>query len=188
MIICQNNVYHLFTETYSCLLRVNPWGLVEQLHFGAPVCTEDAESFACRPGLGWGASVILDEKETASCPDVMALAWSGSGRGDYRESPLELGGVSTDFRFAGAQILEGCPAMDCGLPQAHGAQETLELTLEQKGARLKLYFTPYPTALVRRTVLENTGDGAITVNKLMSASLDLTGDYCMATFNGGWIA
>ena len=188
MITCQNNVYHLRTDDYSCLLRVNPWGLVEQLHFGAPVRTEDAESFACRPGLGWGASVILDEKETASCPDVMALAWSGSGRGDYRESPLELGGVSTDFRFVGAQILEGSPAMGCGLPQAHGGKETLELTLEQKGARLKLYFTPYPTALVRRTVLENTGESAITVNKLMSASLDLTGDYCMATFNGGWIA
>ena len=47
-----------------------------------------------------------------------------------------------------------------------------------------MYFTPYPTALVRRAVLENTGDSVITVNKLMSASLDLTGDYCMATFNG----
>ena len=188
MIICQNNVYHLYTEAYSCLLRINPWGLVEQLHFGAPVRTEDAESFACRPGLGWGASVILDEKETASCPDVMALAWSGSGRGDYRESPMELGGVSTDFRFVEAQILEGCSAMECGLPQAHGGEETLEMTLEQPGARLKLYFTPYPTALVRRTVLENTGDGAITVNKLMSTCLDLPGEFRMATFNGGWIA
>ena len=99
MITCQNNVYHLRTDSYSCLLRINDWGMVEQLHFGPPVRTEDAECFACRPGLGWGESVLLDGKETASCPDVMCLAWSGSGRGDYRESPLELCGVSTDFRL-----------------------------------------------------------------------------------------
>ena len=188
MITCQNNVYHLRTDRYSCLLRVNNWGLVEQLHFGSPVRTEDAESFACRPGLGWGESILLDAKETASCPDVMALAWSGSGRGDYRESPLELGGVSTNFRLAGAQVLEGCPAIESGLPQAHGGEETLELTLEQPGAKLTLYFTPYPTALVRRTVLENTGDAPIALGKLMSLSMDLPGEYTMATFNGGWIA
>ena len=188
MITCQNNVYHLRTDSYSCLLRVNEWGLLEQLHFGTPVRTEDAESFACRPGLGWGASVLLDPKESASCPDVMSLAWSGSGRGDYRESPLELGGVSTNFRFAGAQVLEGCPAIESGLPQAHGGEETLEITLEQPGAKLTLYFTPYPTALVRRTVLENTGDAPIALGKLMSFSMDLPGEYTMATFNGGWIA
>ena len=188
MITCQNNVYHLRTDRYSCLLRVNNWGLVEQLHFGSPVRTEDAESFACRPGLGWGESILLDAKETASCPDVMALAWSDSGRGDYRESPLELGGVSTNFRFAGAQVLEGYPAIESGLPQAHGGEETLEITLEQPGAKLTLYFTPYPTALVRRTVLENTGDAPIALSKLMSFSMDLPGEYTMATFNGGWIA
>jgi hypothetical protein len=37
--------------------------------------------------LGWGASVLLDDKNTDSCPDAMGLAWSTSGRGDYRESP-----------------------------------------------------------------------------------------------------
>ena len=188
MIICKNNVYHLGTESYSCLLRINNLGLVEHLHFGAPVRTEDGEVFACRPGLGWGASVLLDDKDTASSADVLALHWSGSGRGDYRESPLELSGVSTDFRFAGAQILPGCPAMESGLPQAHGAEKTLELTLEQPGARLKLYYTPYPTALVRRCVLENTGERSMEISKIMSFSMDLPGTYRMATFNGGWIA
>ena len=41
---------------------------------------------------------------------------------------------------------------------------------------------------MRRTVLENTGDAPITVNKLMSFSLDLPGSFAMATFNGGWIS
>ena len=88
MILVNENVYHLSTDHYSCLFRINSLGLVEHLHFGAPVKTGDAESFACRPGLGWGASVLLEEKDTASSADVLALQWSGSGRGDYRESPV----------------------------------------------------------------------------------------------------
>lgn len=187
MIIYQNNVFHLKTDTYSYLFRINGYGILEHLHFGAPVRTEDADSFAVIPGLGWGSSVVLDRENTASSLDFLPLEWSGSGRGDYRESPLEIG-VSTDFRFTSFRILEGVSAISCGLPQAHGAEETLEVTLTQPGAALKLYYTPYPTALVRRSVLENTGDTPIRVQKLMSSSIDLPGDYCMATFNGGWIA
>ena len=78
--------------------------------------------------------------------------------------------------------------MESGLPQAHGAEKTLELTLEQPGARLKLYYTAFETALVRRTVLENTGSEAMRLQKLMSFCVDLPGSYTMATFNGGWIA
>ena len=139
MILVNENVYHLSTDRYSCLFRINSLGLVEHLHFGAPVKTGDAESFACRPGLGWGASVLLEEKDTASSADVLALQWSGSGRGDYRESPLELAGQSTDFRFVGAETVKGTVPITCGLPQAKGDCETLVLPLEQPGARLKLY-------------------------------------------------
>ena len=99
MIEYQDRIFGLHGKEVSCLLRVNPWGLVELLHFGAPVTTEDAEAFLCRPGLGWGASLLLEEGNTASCPDALPLAWSGSGRGDYRESPLEWGGLPTDFRL-----------------------------------------------------------------------------------------
>ena len=188
MIFCENKVFHLKTDHYSYLFRINPWGQPEHLHFGAPVRTEDAEGFACRPGLGWGSTVLLAEGETASCADDKALEWSGSGRGDYRESPLELAGKSTDFRYASYRILEGPAPTEGSLPQAHGAEETLEITLEQPGAKLLLYYTAFPTALVRRTVLENTGEQAITINKIMSACVDLPGSYTMATFNGGWIA
>ena len=188
MIFCENNVFHLRTEVYSYLFRVNAYGQLEHLHFGAPVETSDAEGFACRPGLGWGSNVLLKEGDTASCADDKALEWSTSGRGDYRESPIELAGQSTDFRYVGCRVLEGLAPMQCGLPQAHGAGETLEITLEQPGSRLTLYYTAFPTALVRRTVLENTGDVPITLNKLMSTCVDLPGSYTMATFNGGWIA
>ena len=188
MITENNGIFHIRTEIYSYLFQINAYGIPEHLHFGIPVETEDARALSCRPGLGWGSSVLLNREDTASSLDFLSLEWSGSGRGDYRESPLELVGMSTDFRYAGFEILEGAAPMASGLPQAHGDCETLVITLEQTGARLKLFYTAYETALVRRTVLENTGEKTLTLNKLMSFCTDLTGSYTMATFNGGWIA
>ena len=189
MILLEKNVVHLKTDHYSYLFRENEYHILEHLHFGAPVRTEDAEGFVCHSGLGWGSATMLREEELAPiCLDDRALEWSGSGRGDYRESPVELAGQSTDFRCTGMQIHEGIVPMESGLPQAHGEGSTLEITLEQKGARLKLYYTAFETALTRRAVLENTGDSPLSVQKLMSFCLDLPGDYTMATFNGGWIA
>ena len=107
MIDIQDKVFHLRTDHYSYLLRINDFGQPEHLHFGAPVRTEDHSGFLCRPGLGWGGSVVLDDSSPASCADDKALEWSGSGRGDYRESPLELAGQSTDFRFVGAETVKG---------------------------------------------------------------------------------
>ncbi len=178
---------HLKNDKLSCLLRVNGWGLLEQTHFGAPVETSDGEALSCRPGLGWGASLLLDDGDTASCPDALALAWSGSGRGDLRESPLETG-AATDFRYDSARIISGDVHMTCGLPQARGADETLQVTLTQPGARLTLYFALFDTAITRRAVLENTGGAPISLHKLMSFCMDLPGEFEMTTFDGGWIA
>ena len=188
MITAENGVFHIQTETYSYLFRINAYGIAEHLHFGAPVKTGDAAALRCRPGLGWGSSVLLAEGDTASSLDALPLEWSGSGRGDYRESPIELAGISTDFRFESHTVHSGSPRMECGLPQAHGECETLEIVLAQHNAKLHLYYTAFETALVRRCVLENTGDTPVTVNKLMSFSLDIPGSFTMATFNGGWIA
>ena len=193
MIRCENSIFYLGTERWSCLLRVTEQGLPELLHFGAPVAPEDGPALACKPGLGWGTSILLKEDDPASCPDALPLAWSGSGRGDYRESPTELedadGPIPTDFRYAGYRVLPGCAPLE-GLPQAAGGEETLELTLEQPGGglRLRLYWTVFPTALTRRTVLENTGDRPVYVRKLMSYCADLPGRWELTTFDGGWIA
>ena len=188
MIEFSNGIIGIHGRDFSCILRVNPYGLLEQLHFGEAVSTSDAEAFLCRPGLGWGSSVVLDDKDSASCPDVLPLAWSGSGRGDYRESPLELNGTSTDFRYVNHQILKGTVSMECGLPQAHGNAETLCITMAQSGAELTLYFSVFEDVLVRRSVLKNTGNAPISVTKFMSSLVDLQGDYEMTTFDGGWIA
>ena len=187
MIYAENNLFLLKNDTLSYLFRINAYGQPEHLHFGAPVQPEDAEAFALRPGLGWGGSVLLQEGDTASCADDKGLEWSGSGRGDYRESPLEIDCASTELRYGGHRVIEGPAAMTSGLPQAQGGEETLELTLEQPGLCVKLYYTLFPTALTRRTVIENTSDAPRTLHKLMSFCIDLPGSYRMTSFGGGWI-
>ena len=118
MIEYKNGIFGLHGEAVSCLVRINPYGLPELLHFGSPVRTEDAEAFLCRQGLGWGSSVLLEENDTESCADAMPLAWSGAGRGDYRESPISLGGCPTDFRYKDHKIYAGKPALE-GLPATY---------------------------------------------------------------------
>ena len=181
-------VFGIHGEDFSCLLRVNKYGLPELLHFGEAVKTTDAEAFILHSGLGWGESVLLDEADTGSCPDSMALAWSGAGRGDYRESPIELGGRSTDFRYDSYEIIEGCAPMKGGLPQARGASETLCITMKQQGAELKLFFSVFGGVLSRRAELINTGTAPITLSKFMSSLMDIHGDYELSSFDGGWIA
>ena len=187
MITFENGFFFLGNDNYTCLLRINKYGLLEQLHFGDPISPADAQAYVHNPGLGWGSSVLLDDGDSASCMDTMPLAWSGSGRGDYRESPLEIG-KSTDFRYVSHQMINSIAPMLSGLPQARGNAETLEIILEQPDLRLKLYFTVFETAMTRRAVLENTGSETVTIRKLMSYTLDLPGSYEMTTFDGGWCA
>ncbi len=187
MILYENGVFAIHGNSYSCLLGLTPQGQLEQLHFGRAVPTRDAAVFRCQPGLGWGASVLLDDREPATCLDTQPLAWSGSGRGDYRESPLEIG-AATDLRYVSHSIVKGDIPMSRGLPQAHGAQQTLVITLEQPGLRCKLYFARFPEGMTRRTVLINTGDAPICLQKLMSFSMDLPGSFRLTGFHGGWIS
>lgn len=188
MIEHKNGVFALNGAGFSCLLKVNKYGLLEMLHFGEPVLIDDADAFSCKQGLGWGTSVLLDEQDTESCMDAMTLAWSGCGRGDYRESPMELGGQPTDFRYESFEITEGIVPMESGLPQARGEAQTLKITMTQQGAVLELYFSLFEDALTRRVVLKNIGEKPIVLTKLMSSLMDLHGNYEMTTFDGGWIA
>ena len=187
MILHDKGIFLLKNGEFSYMFRVDGYGCLRHLHFGAPVLAEDAEALACRPGLGWGSNIVLEDSDPESCLDFLPLEWSGSGRGDYRESPIETG-ESTDFRYVRHEILDGPAPIGCGLPQARGNCETLAVVLEQPGLRLTLYYTLFPTALTRRAVLENTGDRERQLQKLMSFSLDLYGSFDMISFHGGWSA
>ena len=188
MITCEKNVFLLKNDHISYLLRINGYGLPEHLHFGGAVELSDWEALAVSPSLGWGGSVLLKDEDPASCLDTLMLEWSGAGRGDYRETPIELNGSATDFRYVRHEVIPGIAPMNGTLPQAKGDCETLAVTLAQPGAELVLYYTLFETAVTRRAELRCTGDKPIVADKLMSFCLDLPGQYEMTAFGGGWIA
>ena len=187
MITCQNNLFHLKNSCFSYLMQVDAYGQLQHIHFGQPVQDVDAQALSCRPGLGWGSSVRLEDSDSHSCPDDKMLEWSGSGRGDYREPPLDIG-VATELRYVNHIIHNSIVPMESSMPQARGDCQTLEIILEQKNLRLRLYYSLFDTALTRRAVLENLGDESISLRKLMSFSLDVPGEFQMLSFHGGWAA
>lgn len=187
MIGYHDGIFSLNTECFSYILRIGKHGHPEHLHFGVPVSSDDMQALAVKPGIGWGSSVLYDADGT--CLDVLPLEWSGSGRGDYRESPLEWSLGSSDFTYAAHRIVDGLLPMSGGLPQSQNAEKTLEISFEHPGgARLLLIYSVYKTAITRRAVLVNHTNSTISVKKLMSFSLDLFGNYELTTFDGGWIA
>lgn len=191
MISYDNGVFLLYTEHFSYMFRVGRHGQLEHLHFGAPVTMSDAGAFAVKPGTGWGCSVAYDKDGT--CLDVLPVEWSGSGRGDYRETPLEIeidgSAIATDFIYKGHTIYEGIVPMASGLPQAKDGSQTLEVYMEHPGGLVvRLYYTLFDTVLTRRTVLENRTEAEACLHKLMSFCLDIPGSFELTTFDGSWIA
>ena len=193
MITEKNGVFHLQNETASYLFRARQEGFLEHLHFGAPVTLDDAQALAVQPGLGWGDSVLFDDENNAACLDVLPLEWSGTGRGDYRESPVSLSRagspLSTAFSYEGFEIHPAEVRMTSALPQSRGG-ETLEIRLTDavQKLRLRLFYGVFETAFTRRALLENYGDTPVTVHRMMSFCIDLPGQYRMHSFHGGWIA
>lgn len=179
--------FFLKNDALSCILRISSAQL-ELLHLGLPVEASDAGAFVIRDNPGWGTAV----KNGTVCLDSIPLAYSCSGTGDYRESPLELmvngEPAVPSLQYKGFEILEGTQYMS--LPQAEGSCETLRIELTGFGGEISLllYFSLFETALTRRTVLVNRSAKTITVTKIMSAMYDLCGDFTMTTFDGGWIS
>lgn len=192
MIEVKDGVFHIRTSAYSYLLYIDSHGLPRQLHFGQPLMAEDAEAMDVKPCLGWGSNVLYNE-EDMTCLENLPLEWSGSGRGDYRESPLEIfedgRPLPTDFVYAGHTIHQGQPEMNCTLPLPEGDCETLELILRSRDKlELSLYYTVFEDVLCRRTVLKNTSGKTLELTKLMSFMLDIPGKYKLIGFDGAWIA
>ena len=190
MITVKHGVFHLQNERSSYLFRVRD-GFLEHLHFGARVSASDADALAVRPGCGWGDSTLYREGSNANCLDILPLEWSGCGRGDYRESPVELAQnglpISTEFRYTGCEALK--TLLPSALPASRG-QATLVVYLEDSAAKLRLtlLYGVLPTVFTRRAILENCGDAPVSIRKLMSSCADLPGNWTLHTFSGGWIA
>ena len=187
MIQIKDNVFLLKNSNISYMFRATESGNLEHLHFGAPVDIDDVDAFAVRYGAGWGSTGGPEGEEF---PMYLPLEWSSLGRGDYRESPLEIDReIPAAFKYSFCRKFDHTVSMDCSLPQAHGDAETLEIVMSSPSKlSLHLFYTIFDTAITRRVVLHNETGRSINIEKIMSSMMDIQGDYEITTYNGAWIA
>lgn len=187
----RDHVFALHTEHTSYLFRVDSYRHLEHIHYGGRVLISDAEALRLKNTVPYGDSVTIDE-EGKMCLDSIPLEWSGSGRGDYRPSPIGCvsnGSTTSDFLYESHEILTGdVPIAD--LPSSYGAAETLVIHMADPvmHARLDLYYAVYPQEdiIARWAELINDG-GEIVLSRMMSYSLDLNeDDLVLMTFKGQW--
>lgn len=198
MIEVRDKLFHLQTDASSYLFCVGDFGHLEQIYYGPRVQTEDAEALRYRRTMPYGSQVMWDEESEFSL-DNLPLNWSGVGRGDFRQPPLELcfadGSLSHDFLFVDYDLCDGVKPMQ-GLPTATAGDssrvQTLTLTLQEQAhpLRLQLIYTVFPETNVisRRAVLLNQGEEAVTLHRFLSFLLDLPNrNFRMLSLTGDWI-
>lgn len=173
-------VAHLTNGAVSYVMKVLPEGILAHRHFGQAV-------------RSWrGVGVPRPFKRG------YATEYAGMANGSYDDLPYELPvRGSGDFgpaalevvastgarvvrpRFVGWRVVPGAPALP-GLPSLRGATgdaETLETVLEDSVAcvRVALRHTIFAegAAMVRSCRVENVGSGALRLEGVMSASVEL---------------
>ncbi|HHU08795.1 MAG TPA: alpha-galactosidase [Intrasporangiaceae bacterium] len=196
--------FHVRTDHTSWVIAVTRFGHLEQIHYGDRVSglgehgTLPLRHRATHPP---GMAVAYDEsRDPAYCLDGLALAWSGLGKGDFREPALEIrmpdGSFVTDLTYRSHRVSAGTvPCLD-GLPGAldpDGRASSLIITLadEVGGLECDLVVTTHPgvDVITRRTVLRVVGTEGVSVRRLMSQLTDLPDlGFDLITFDGAWIA
>ncbi len=199
MIVYQDQLFTLETDHTSYLFRVTAFGHLEHVYYGERIPRGETETLATKRSIMQGSSVLYDaERDVTYCLDTVPLEWSGVGCGDYRQTPIEVkladGTYRTDFVYDSHEIVTGYVEME-SLPSAYDSAETAQtliVTMFDRAANLKLllYYTVFPAvdAITRRSVLINTGDGAVSIRRIMSMQLDLENEgFSLVTFDGAWI-
>ncbi len=191
-------VFALDTDRTSYIFRVTKFRHLEHIHYGERVRASDAEALSVKHDIQLGSSVMYDESDDCYCLDNLCLEWSGVGRGDYRQTPIEAkmpdGSFSSDFLYDSHEIVRGCLPMH-SLPAAYddeNAAQTLIIRMRERdrAVTLELYYTVFPASNVisRRCVIENNCEGDISLRRIMSMSLDMPDrGFLMHSFDGGWI-
>lgn len=195
---------HVATDATSLVLRVTPFGHVELVHYGervSGIAEHGVTSLRPRGTHPPGMAVAYDEaRDPAYCLDGLALAWSGLGKGDFREPATEIRmpdrSFVTDLTYRSHRVAAGILAPQDGLPGAldpQGRASTLVLSLadEVGGLECDLVVTTHSAVdvITRRAVLRNVGDAPVSVRRLMSQLSDLPDlGFDLVTFDGTWIA
>ena len=197
--------FRLVTAHTDYLFRITQFGHLEHLYYGPVLAEQDSilsqkmiNSLAHKHQIPIGSSVNYSKSDDTYSLDHLCLEWSGIGRGDYRNSPLEMkmpdGSFANDFLFQSFEIKKGSyPSKS--LPNAYGGEsdcDTLIITMMEvsNAIKLELVYTVFPSSdvITRRVILTNQGEKSAWMKRAYSMSMDIPSrGYQLHTFDGGWI-
>lgn len=190
-IIVENRFFHLTGKDISYVICALEDGRLCHVHYGNKLQQQDISIELLRTG---STGYSIDGIYSAS---VLTPEYSTFGVGDFREPCLAarntLGQNCVDLRFSGWEVVDGKP-MPQRLPATFGSEQecqTLILTCADTvlGLEAKLYYTVFHdhNVIARRVEFTNTGGENITLERALSACLELPdGNYDMVSFDGAW--
>ena len=201
----QKGIIQLNTEKTSYQMRVDEIGTVIHTYYGERLNSTDD----CSYGFCWrirghaacpaekGNPLVTPNIDTNYTFEIIPQEMSAFGLGDFRSTGVCVkqpnGTRALQLRYAGHQIYPGKYAIP-ELPASYdelGECETLELRLVDipTGLVVKLLYGVFEKAnvITRATIIENGGEGTVSVEKAASMHLDIQdGDFDLIDFYGSW--
>ena len=194
-------------STYG--MRVLETGHLEHLYYGERITVDEEDPSSCTPlvmqrAFAPGNTCVYDKEHPQISLEDVCLEAGTCGRGDIREPFLEVrftdGSVTSDFTFVSSEVLTLKDSEQrlqaSGLPHAYCEGETdpaecLQIILQDvtNHLELQLFYTVFSDCdvITRSACLINHSDADVTIERCMSAQLDLTEDYSTVThFSGAW--
>ncbi len=190
----QSRLFTLHTNKTTYQMAVGPHGHLIHLYYGASM-EGDAGYLIQYRDRGFSGNPYEAGSNRTYSLDTLPQEYPTQGTGDYRSVGLRIrnedGTCSCDLRYKSHRVVPGKYSLD-GLPAVYGSEvqaDTLEIELADRvtGVTVVLqYGVLAETDVITRSVrVENHGQKAFTIEKVMSACLDfLDGQHDLYSFHG----
>ena len=192
-------LFFLQTAHTTYGMRVMETGHLEHLYYGERITVDSQDPSSCAPlviqrAFAPGNTCTYDREHPQISMEDVCLEVGTLGKGDIREPFLEVrfadGSVTSDFTFDSYEIItlkerEQC-LQDSGLPHSYSevgtdSAECLQIVLQDvtNHLELQLFYTVFEECdvITRSARLINHSDASVTLERCLSAQLDLTEDY-----------
>ena len=166
------------------------------LYYGEKIGEENLSGLIFCTDMGFAGNPEEAGSDRTYSLDTLPQEVPSSGVGDYRDDMVRIrqvdGSCAADFRFDSYEILDHSYAVP-GMPALYDTEEekgeTLVITMKEKasGVVLKLFYGVFENenVITRAARLENHGETAIELEKMLSFSMDLMYEnYEMIYFSG----
>ena len=183
----KDSSYQMFADDKNVLLH---------LYYGEKIGEENLSGLIFCTDMGFAGNPEEAGINRKYSLDALPQEIPGSGVGDFRDDMIEIrhadGSFAADFRFDSFEILDYSYAIP-GMPALYDTEEekgeTLVITMTEKASDivLKLFYGVFEkeNVITRAARLENHGETAIELEKMLSFSMDLMYEnYEMIYFSG----